>query len=63
MIERKEAGQTPYLEAQVDIKKKIKEDGIKQQIQEYLEKLRAQTPVLIISEKSGTLEPWTPPKK
>ncbi len=43
VIERREAGKIPFLEAQVGIRDKIKEERREQKIQEYLAKLKRET--------------------
>jgi parvulin-like peptidyl-prolyl isomerase len=48
VIEREEAGQVPFLEAQVEIKEAIRKDKIRQQINEYVTKLRDEIPVWTI---------------
>jgi hypothetical protein len=45
VIERKEAGRTPFLEAQVGIREQLVMDRRRQASDEYLAKLRARTPV------------------
>jgi len=45
VIERKDLYRKPFIEAQAEIKKKIKEEKRSAQIRAYLEKLRKQTPV------------------
>ena len=45
VMERQDQSVTPFLEAQVDIRKKITEQRKKKQIDEYLAKLHARTPV------------------
>lgn len=45
VTEREPAGRTPFLEAQVDIRKKLVETKRKVKFEEYLGKLRARTPV------------------
>jgi parvulin-like peptidyl-prolyl isomerase len=45
VIERQESRRTPFLEAQVEIKKKIREEREAKARQEYLAKLRRETPV------------------
>jgi len=45
VLERKEAGRTPFLEAQVEIRRLLVEDRRRTRVDEYLAKLRARTPV------------------
>lgn len=54
VVERTEAGQTPFLEAQVEIKKKIKEENYRKQVTDYLVKVREQTPVWTVFDKDKT---------
>jgi parvulin-like peptidyl-prolyl isomerase len=57
VIERKDVYRTPFLEAQVMIRIKIKEERTKKETLAYIEKLREQTPVWIASDLSGGLIP------
>jgi hypothetical protein len=45
VMERKDAGRTSFVDAQGEIKKKLKEENVKKQINEYLDELRKKTPV------------------
>lgn len=42
VLERHDAGRTPFVEAQVEIKKKIRDERTKNQMDEYLQSVRAQ---------------------
>lgn len=48
VLEREDGGHVPFLEAQVEIKKRIKEDRVQAQILEYMAKVRKRTPVWTI---------------
>ncbi len=48
VIEREEAGRVPFVEAQVEIKKKLKQDHIQAQVVEYLANLKEHIPVQTI---------------
>ncbi len=48
VVERKELTREPFSEAQVEIKKKIKKERASGQMERYVEKLRAKTPVWTI---------------
>jgi len=48
VLERVEAGQTPFLEAQVAIKQALLEERRRKATEEYLTKLRERTPVWTI---------------
>ena len=48
VVERKEASRTPFVEAQVNIRDKIRENKSKDQYQAFVEKLRTRTPVTTI---------------
>ncbi len=48
VIEREEAGRIPFLEAQVDIKEAIRKQKVRQQVTEYVTKLRNEIPVWTI---------------
>ncbi len=48
VTERRDAGRTPFVEAQVDIKEKIRKGQTQAQITKYLAELRKQTPVWTI---------------
>lgn len=52
VIERKEAKRTPFVEAQVEIRKKIKDQRIEAQMKAYLEKLRRNIPVWTVYDDS-----------
>ena len=45
VLEREEAGRVPFVEAQVEIKEKIRKNKTRKQIEEYVAQLRKQTPV------------------
>lgn len=45
VIERREPGRTPFLEAQVGIRDALREERRKKALEEYLAKLRERTPV------------------
>ena len=57
VIERKEIGRTPFIEAQVKIRAKIKEQRTKKETSAYIERLREQTPIWIASDLSAGLIP------
>lgn len=48
VIEREDAGRVPFLEAQVEIKEAIRKEKIRQQINQYVTKLRDEIPVWTI---------------
>jgi len=48
VIEREEAGVTPFLEAQVEIREKIRNRRTREQLQAYLDRLREEIPVCTI---------------
>lgn len=48
VIERTEAGRTPFIDAQVGIREKLHDERRQRQIEEYLATLRARTPVWTI---------------
>jgi hypothetical protein len=48
VVERKEASRTPFVEAQVKIRDKIRENKSKDQYQAFVEKLRTRTPVTTV---------------
>ena len=48
VIERTEAGREPFKDAQVEIKKQIRDERRKKRLDEYIGDLRAQTPVWTI---------------
>jgi parvulin-like peptidyl-prolyl isomerase len=63
VVERREAGVVPFIEAQVDIKKEIQQERIRQQSQEFMAKLRKQYRVWTIFDeapKEQRLETQTP---
>lgn len=45
VLERKDAGRTSFVDAQGEIKKKLKDETVKKQINHYLDELRQKTPV------------------
>jgi parvulin-like peptidyl-prolyl isomerase len=53
VVERKEAGRTPFLEAQTEIREKIKEERKRKKYDDYLARLRKQTPVWTIFDNSN----------
>lgn len=60
VIKREDAEVKPFLEAQVDIKKKIVEERSQKQLSEYMAKLRERTPVWIYDSKDGNLRLASP---
>lgn len=65
VLERSEAGQTPFLEAQVAIKQSLLEDRRRKATDEYLAKLRERTPVWTIfdDEPGGPGQPGSAPRR
>lgn len=62
VLERKDAGRTPFTDAQGEIKKKLKDEKLKNQIERYLDELRKRTPVwTIYDDQPGGLD-GIPPK-
>ncbi len=55
VIERKDAGQTPFEEVQKDIRKKLEEESYKKQVKEFLTKVRAKTDVWTMYDEKGGL--------
>ena len=56
VTKREEAGRTPFLEAQVEIRSKILDDRRRVAVDDYLGKLRARTPVwTVFDDAKGTL--------
>jgi hypothetical protein len=53
VVERKEAGRKPFIEAQVGIREQLLADRRQAATEEYLEKLRARTPVWTIFDDKG----------
>ncbi|MFM8708253.1 MAG: hypothetical protein ACKOHK_09260, partial [Planctomycetia bacterium] len=55
VIERADAGRTPFIEAQVGIRGKLLDERRKREMEEYLAAVRARTPVWTIfdDESSG----------
>ena len=53
VIERYDAGMKPFRDAQVEIKKKLKEERSKKSTEEYLEKLRNKTQIWTIFDEGG----------
>jgi hypothetical protein len=53
VTERQEAGRTPFIEAQVEIRQKLVEQKRKAAMEEYLAKLRARTPVWTVFDDPG----------
>jgi parvulin-like peptidyl-prolyl isomerase len=60
VIERQESRRTPFLEAQVEIKKKIREEREAKAKQEYLAKLRRETPIWTGFDTAVTAKPPDP---
>ena len=48
VLEREEAGRTPFTEAQVKIKEELRNKRVKQEIADHLERLREATPIWTI---------------
>jgi parvulin-like peptidyl-prolyl isomerase len=61
VVERKELYRTPFTEAQVLIRSKIKEERTRRETTVYIEKLREQTPIWIASDLSVGLIPMPMP--
>ena len=58
VIERHDAGMMPFRDAQVEIKKKLKEERSKKTTDEYLEKLRNKTQIwTIFDDQPGQATP------
>ncbi len=57
VIERKDVSRTPFTEAQVAIRSKIKDQRTRKETAAYIEKLREQTPIWIASDLSVGLTP------
>lgn len=57
VIEREEAGRTPFLEAQVGIRETLREERRKKALDDYLAKLRERTPVWTVFDDA---EPGSP---
>jgi parvulin-like peptidyl-prolyl isomerase len=53
VIERKEAGRTPFLEAQVEIRKTLHEQCSRKQLDDYLARLRKEIPVWTVFDGPG----------
>ena len=53
VIERQEAGRTPFLEAQVKIRETLRDERRKKALDEYLAKLRERTPVWTVFDADG----------
>jgi hypothetical protein len=53
VVERQEAGRTPFLEAQVQIRQTLREDRRRKQQESYLTRLRDQTPVWTVFDEDG----------
>jgi hypothetical protein len=56
VLEREEAGKVPFLEAQVEIKEKIKKERQQAAIKEFLVELKKSTPVWTIFDAQGGIE-------
>ncbi len=54
VIERKEAGRTPFLEAQVGIREKIREQRRRDKLEEYLARLKEEIPVWTVFDDPQT---------
>ena len=52
VVERTEAGRTPFLEAQVDIRDRLIAERRKKEMDDYLEKIRERTPVWTIFDET-----------
>jgi len=52
VIERKEAGRVPFVDAQDEIEKKILNQNRQERMKEYLARLREQTPVWTVFDES-----------
>jgi parvulin-like peptidyl-prolyl isomerase len=59
VLERKEAGRTPFTEAQSEIRKKLREENVRKQVEEYLSKTRENTPVWTIFDQQDAPLPST----
>jgi len=53
VIERQDAGRTPFLEAQVQIRQTLRDERRRKQQESYLARLRAQTPVWTVFDEDG----------
>ncbi len=62
VVEREDLSRKPFIEAQVEIKKKIKDERISKQKNDYLNKLRERTPVWIVFGDYKTLKEATATK-
>ncbi len=62
VIERREAGKVPFLEAQVDIRETLREEKTRAQIQEYVEKLRSEITVWTVFDDEAP-SPGSPPDR
>lgn len=56
VTERRDAGRTPFIEAQVEIKEKIKKKNVQAQIETYVEKLKRETKVWTIYDDEPVAE-------
>ena len=57
VLKRKDAGRVSFVEAQVEIKKKLKEQKHKRQYDEYIQQLRQKTPITtMFDDEPGGLE-------
>ncbi|MFM9058404.1 MAG: peptidylprolyl isomerase [Planctomycetaceae bacterium] len=59
VIERQEAGRTPFLEAQVGIRETLREERRKKALDDYLAKLRVRTPVWTVFDDDDAETPRT----
>ncbi|NLY00855.1 MAG: hypothetical protein GXY83_32595 [Rhodopirellula sp.] len=57
VVERKDAGRTPFLEAQVGIREKIREQRRREKIEEYLARLKEEIPVWTVFDDPQTANP------
>ena len=53
VIERQDAGRTPFLEAQVQIRQTLRDERRRKQVESYLAKLREQTPIWTVFDDDG----------
>ena len=60
VIERVEAGRKPFLEAQTEIRKKLRDDDIDRQTKEFVAKMKSRTPVWTIFDSQAAATPRPP---
>jgi hypothetical protein len=60
VIQRKDAFRTPFKDAQVEIRKQLKEEQFKKKSEDYLTKLRQQNPIWTIFDGQGPAEVGVP---